>query len=81
MTPILSFVRENSARGNLGYEVALLGDVPVGQMALGRKGIERLVNDWLSRIGVFGPGDRVVVRIGTDDDALPTARRQAGGRG
>lgn len=55
--------------------------VPADSMFVARSAVVRVIEDWLNRIGVFGPGDHVEVQIEGEDDALPVARRQAGGRG
>ena len=42
--------------------------VPADSVFVARSAIARVVEDWLNRTGVFGPGDGVEVRLSGEDD-------------
>jgi hypothetical protein len=72
-------VMRQVGRPQAGYAV-WLPDVPTAfrpaeSMFAARSAIARLVDDWLTRIGVFYPGQGVEVRMPDEDGELAEARR------
>jgi hypothetical protein len=75
--PVGQVMRFIGPRAQASYAVHL-PDVPrsfhpAGSMAQARTAIEKVVNEWLLRIGVFYPGQGVEVRVEHEDDDAEAA--------